>query len=213
MKCSKVVLQCSTRGLKLLPIPFYSVSVTASAAGWFGSLTLDVRSVRDSRSELSADEWQQNRDTPTHAGPQRTGSGNFKPEIREVQKPVQVQRDAGLGGAVSREPKENPRSSPKKVGGAGGRRGEQGQFQPGGRSKRTERAGCIHTDEQQRWAVRRGAERRAEAPQDKPSNWRAGSRAQLETAAGARSSRARDPRATITIKENQINSTLKTTTK
>lgn len=107
------------------------------------------------------------------------------------------------------EPKENPRSSPKKVGEAGGRRGEQGQFQPGGRSKRTERAGCIHTDEQQRWAVRRGAE----APQDKPSNWRAGSRAQLETAAGARSSRARDPRATITIKENQINSTLKTTTK
>lgn len=38
------------------------------------------------------------------------------------------------------EPKENRRSSPKKVGEAGGRRGEQGQFQPGGRSKRTERA-------------------------------------------------------------------------
>lgn len=148
--------------IKTTSIPFYSVSVTASAAGWFGSLTLDVRSVRDSRGELSADEWQQNRDTPTHAGPQRTGSGNFKPE---VQKPVQVQRDAGLGGAVSREPKENPRSSPKKVGEAGGRRGEQGQFQPGGRSKRTERAGGVHTDEQQRWAVRSREKSRSTAGQ------------------------------------------------
>lgn len=63
--------------------------------------------------------------------------------IREVKKPVQLQSDAGPGELSAGNRRRTRGAPPGKVGEAGGPRGEQGQFQPGGRSKRTGRAGCI----------------------------------------------------------------------
>lgn len=210
MKCSKV-LQCSTRGLKLLPSRFTRFQLQHQ---------LQVGSVlwpwTSGPSGTPAASWAPMSDS-------RTGTHQPMLDLKEPALEALNRRSGRYrnpcGSNAMLDLGELSAGNRRRTRGALQRRSEKLEDGEGSRGSFSQEEGARGPREQ---AVstptngsgeRRGAERRAEAPQDKPSNWRAGSRAQLETAAGARSSRARDPRATTTIKENQINSTLKTTTK